>query len=177
MTYKEILSKLKELDKLAKYGAKPELKELPNILFDDETIKEVISCFFDGRNWLAFCTNKRVILLSKGMIFGFKQVEIPLEEINSIKASKNMIVGTIVIYDEANTMVLENVLHEYLQPFVSAVNRGREALKQSFMHNVKVEEKKEEDFIDQLERLAVLRDKGIVTEEEFQAKKKQILGL
>ncbi len=37
--------------------------------------------FFDGRNWLAFCTNKRVILLSKGMIFGFKQIEIPLEEI------------------------------------------------------------------------------------------------
>ena len=29
MTHKEILSKLKELDKLAKYGAKPELKELP----------------------------------------------------------------------------------------------------------------------------------------------------
>jgi hypothetical protein len=29
----------------------------------------------------------------------------------------------------------------------------------------------------ELERLAQLRDQGIVSEEEFQAKKKQILGL
>ena len=33
------------------------------------------------------------------------------------------------------------------------------------------------DYLAELERLAELRDKGIVTEEEFQAKKKQLLGL
>jgi Short C-terminal domain len=33
------------------------------------------------------------------------------------------------------------------------------------------------DYIDQLTRLAGLKDAGIITEEEFQAKKKQLLGL
>lgn len=33
------------------------------------------------------------------------------------------------------------------------------------------------DFITQLERLAALRDQGILTDDEFEAKKKQILGL
>ena len=33
------------------------------------------------------------------------------------------------------------------------------------------------DYIAELEKLAELRDKGIVTEEDFQAKKKQLLGL
>jgi hypothetical protein len=33
----------------------------------------------------------------------------------------------------------------------------------------------EPDYIDQLQRLADLRDKGILTDEEFEAKKKQIL--
>ena len=33
------------------------------------------------------------------------------------------------------------------------------------------------DYIAELERLAELREKGIVTEEEFDAKKKQLLGL
>jgi hypothetical protein len=33
------------------------------------------------------------------------------------------------------------------------------------------------DYITQLERLAVLRDQGILTPEEFDAKKKQLLGL
>ncbi|RXE57410.1 hypothetical protein ABH15_00905 [Methanoculleus taiwanensis] len=35
----------------------------------------------------------------------------------------------------------------------------------------------EPSYIGELEKLAGLRDKGIITEEEFQAKKKQLLGL
>ena len=35
----------------------------------------------------------------------------------------------------------------------------------------------DESYLDELERLATLRDRGIITEEEFQAKKGQILGL
>ena len=34
-----------------------------------------------------------------------------------------------------------------------------------------------EDQVEQLEKLAKLKEEGILTEEEFQAKKKQILGL
>jgi hypothetical protein len=33
------------------------------------------------------------------------------------------------------------------------------------------------DFIDEIERLAALRDQGILTDAEFDAKKQQILGL
>lgn len=39
------------------------------------------------------------------------------------------------------------------------------------------EEEKEEDYIEQLERLAGLHAKGIITDEEYAAKKQQILGL
>ena len=35
----------------------------------------------------------------------------------------------------------------------------------------------QDDYITQLERLAALRDQGILTDEEFEAKKKQILGM
>ena len=33
------------------------------------------------------------------------------------------------------------------------------------------------DYLDELERLAKLKDEGVLTEEEFEAKKRQILGL
>ena len=39
------------------------------------------------------------------------------------------------------------------------------------------EEEKEDSYLDELERLSDLRDKGIITDEEFEAKKKQLLGL
>jgi len=38
-------------------------------------------------------------------------------------------------------------------------------------------EEKEDSYLDELERLADLREKGIITDEEFEAKKKQLLGL
>jgi hypothetical protein len=35
----------------------------------------------------------------------------------------------------------------------------------------------EESYLDELERLARLRDQGVISDEEFEAKKKQLLGL
>lgn len=35
----------------------------------------------------------------------------------------------------------------------------------------------DESYLDELEKLAGLRDRGIITDEEFEAKKKQLLGL
>jgi len=35
----------------------------------------------------------------------------------------------------------------------------------------------EESYLDELERLAKLRDQGVISDEEFEAKKKQLLGL
>jgi hypothetical protein len=34
-----------------------------------------------------------------------------------------------------------------------------------------------EDYLDELERLADLRDRGVITPEDFEAKKRQLLGL
>lgn len=39
------------------------------------------------------------------------------------------------------------------------------------------EEEKEDDYIEQVERLAELHKKDILTDEEFEAKKNQLLGL
>ena len=56
--------------------------------------------------------------------------------------------------DSVNTVSQENT-----QPTQQAGDRG------------------ETGYLDELEKLGELRDKGIITEEEFSAKKKQLLGL
>ncbi len=35
----------------------------------------------------------------------------------------------------------------------------------------------EESYLDELEKLAALRDQGVISEEDYEAKKKQLLGL
>lgn len=80
MTYEEILSRMKELGNIDTFGTKKEIKELPNIMYQGETIEYMMSGLLNGNTWLITCTNKRVLFLDKGMFFGCKQLEIPLEK-------------------------------------------------------------------------------------------------
>ena len=44
-------------------------------------------------------------------------------------------------------------------------------------HNNKSKKYPSADYIEELKKLAELRDLGIITEEEFQLKKKELLGI
>jgi hypothetical protein len=58
-----------------KWGPRKEIAELPNILRENENIKAITSGVTDGNTWLVVCY--------KGMIYGLKLVDIPLDRINS----------------------------------------------------------------------------------------------
>lgn len=177
MTYEEIQKRLKELGQIDMFGTKKEVKELPNIMYDGETLEYLMSGFMNGNTWLIVCTNKRILFLDKGLIFGCKQLEIPLDKVNSVETSKGLLLGSIKVWDGASAMKIDNVQKFALQPFVTAVNKAREALKNN-NQQIKVEKNDESnDYIKELEKLAELKEKGIITEEEFLSKKKQLLGL
>lgn len=175
MTYDEIMKRLKELGTVDLFGTKKEVKELPNVMYEGETLEYLMSGFLNGNTWLITCTNKRVLFLDKGMLFGCKQLEIPLEKINSIEAKKGLFLGSIAIWDGASAMKIDQVQKTALQPFVTAVNNAREAYKKQVSSPSVAPV--ENDYITQLEKLAELKEKGIITQEEFETKKKQILGL
>lgn len=52
-----------------------------------------------------------------------------------------------------------------------------ESADQGYDDNDDYDDADEPDYLDELERLSELKDKGVITEEEFEAKKKEILGL
>ena len=177
MTYEEIQKRLKELGQIDMFGTKKEVKELPNIMYAGETLEYLMSGFMNGNTWLIVCTNKRILFLDKGLIFGCKQLEIPLDKVNSVETSKGLLLGSIKVWDGASAMKIDNVQKFALQPFVTAVNNAREALKNN-NQQIKVEKNNDtNDYIKELEKLAELKETGIITEDEFLSKKKQLLGL
>ncbi len=48
---------------------------------------------------------------------------------------------------------------------------------QAYAEGMGGSEDEEPDYLDQLERLSHLKDEGVITEEEFEAKKQELLGL
>ena len=176
-TLEEVQAQIKLLGEVDTFGTKKEIRYLPDILSNDETILSLTSGMMDGNTWLIVCTERRVIFLDKGMIYGLKQRETPLDKINSVEQKTGMMFGSIGIWDGAAHMEIKNVMKKTVKPFVEAVNSAREALKVAEKHEHPPSASKGSDITSQLERLADLRERGFLTDLEFQAQKAKILGM
>lgn len=171
-TLEDVKAQIKELKYADTFGTKKEIKYLPEILRKGERIHGITSGFMDGNTWLIALTNERVIFLDKGFIYGLKQVETPLDKINSIEQSIGLIFGEISIWDGSSKMMIKNIIKKSVKPFVNAINEQMKKLK----NNNSLSEAHELDIASQLERLGELRAKGILTPEEFEQQKIKILA-
>jgi hypothetical protein len=74
----------------------------------------------------------------------------------------------------------EDMTDEELEKAMDELNiekQYRDDSDQEYVEDSPAKGTSEPSYIDELERLAKLRDDGVITEEDFEAKKKQLLGL
>lgn len=171
---KEIKQQIEALGATSDFGTKKEIASLPDVLSPDERIKGLTSGMLDGNTWLITCTNKRVIFLDKGMLYGLSQKEIPLEKINSISYTTGMLLGGISIWDGAAKTEIQNIHKQTIKGFVDAINNAITDAKQS--NQPGVSQVAQTDVATQLEKLAGLLERGLLTEEEFKSQKAKLLG-
>ena len=176
---KYVESRLAEMGVIDTFGTKKEIKELPNILNAGENLLYITSGFLDGNTWLISCTDKRLLFIDKGMIFGVKQREIPLNKVNSVMYTTGILMGTLTIMDGSTGIKIENILNEGVKKMSSTINNAIEELKNNTSHNlgdISKNSKKSNTLIDDLEKLAELKNKKIITEEEFQIAKSKLFN-
>ena len=83
----------------------------------------------DGNTWLITLTDRRVIFLDKGMLYGLKQTTIDLDKVNSISSSTGLLLGKISIEDGASSKLIENVGKKTVKNFTNKVQDAIEARK------------------------------------------------
>lgn len=97
-----------------------------------------------------------------------------LDEISSINFNRHALAGSIKIHSNNNVInVLEIPLSEDIEGFVKATKQHIEKYKRNGTHV----SNNNSDVADQISKLAELRDKGILTDEEFTIQKRKLLGL
>lgn len=181
-TKAELLAEFERLKKISHddgFFTKKEFLHFPQIAMPNETPIGISSGSMDGKTWLIILTNQRVIFLDKGMFFGLKQVALDLSHISSVGGETKLLFGEITIAADGHTYTVENVSKKGVVPFTNMIKQAIEALKQSkeqSANNHAQQPATNNDPFEQLERLASLKEKGIITEEEFQAQKAKILG-
>jgi hypothetical protein len=127
-----------------------------------------------ARKGALIATDRRVVFYAKKMT-GYDLESFPYDHISSIDMSKGMMGHSITIYASGNKAHIKWIDKKQDVPgFVSTV-RGR--MKGGAGNGAAAPAASEPDAADQIRKLAQLRDEGLLTEEEFQAKKTQLLSL
>lgn len=154
------------------FWTQKEIRALPEVLDDGESLKAITSGIVDTSTWLAVCTNRRVIFLNRGMVYGLRQVQFPLDRIQSIDHHFALVFGTIRVWDGASAFSLNMVLRNSIIPFVRVVEEQMYQMRKSQSAPAAAPA----DVASQLMKLAELKERGHLTEEEFQRQKKKLLG-
>ena len=132
-------------------------------------------------NWAYAVTNKRLLIGQKGLI-GEKVDVISLRDLNDISFKKGLAFGVLTIdtikeefnvgLNKVNATIIHNLVTNALMDKTDELN--------NIKTNVKQEPKSEKSVTDpyeEVKKLKELLDMDVITEDEFNAKKKDVLGL
>lgn len=158
------------------FFTKKELEHLPEILLDGEYVISFTSGMMDGNTWLITLTDKRIIFLDKGMLYGLKQAVIDLDKVNAVSCETGLLLGSISIQDGATTRTIKNVQKKTVVNFTNKVRDALEARKRPQPSHPTLSNTAETiDVISQLERLASLKEKGVLSQDEFDQQKRKLI--
>jgi hypothetical protein len=175
-TLEEIQKQIGSLDGASRLLAFKEIKELPKILWEDERVEQIIQGMYNNGNGVLVATNKRLVFVDKGLMFGLKVEDFPYDKITSIQYETGMLMGEITIFASGNKAEIKyldkartRVFAEFVRARITAASSHASMSKDNAAPQA-------DDVVSKLERLAALKSQGILTDEEFLDQKRKILN-
>jgi hypothetical protein len=153
-----------------KFGGKREIKKLHEHLHDGEQVAYIAQGVYDGNQGIVVLTDQRLLFVFHGLLSQAVE-DFPLDRLSSVQTKAGMATGDLTVHASGNSAVIKSILKPDLKYLGDALRQRLGAGKPtSPAPSAPV------DVADQLTKLAILRDQGILTEEEFAAQKAKLLG-
>lgn len=168
-TLDQIQSQIAALPHAKQVDAKKEIKELPSILHPDEKIENAVRCFYNSGKALAVATNKRLVLVDKGL-FSMKVEDFPYDKISSVEFEGGLLTRKVKVFVTGNKAEFDfaeksiaTMFSEFLRMKISAPKAPSQTIESR-------------SVAEELKNFKDLLDSGTITQEEFDAQKKKLLS-
>ncbi len=167
----EIKEELEKLDINPTIFARKEIRALPEILSANERIVYLI----EGRNKITqhhiilVATDRRLIFVDKEFMYGLTVEDYSYSKISSIQYETAVMLASIDIQVSDDLVEIDGVGKYDAKLFCEKVRDFMSGPKENF-------HKPEPSALDQLEQLGRLKECGILSEEEFNEQKKNLLN-
>lgn len=117
VTIREIKLQLAALGASKSQLAKPEIQELPKVLFEHEQIKAFVMGYYDGGYGMLLATSLRLLFVDV-MPFGRVKVDdIPYANVASVEMQLGIFFGSVSVYTRPNTFrfwwLNKNNVHDF----------------------------------------------------------------
>ena len=166
-------AQLEKLGEFDQWFTKKEIRYLPEVLDEDEEIKAITSGVHEGHTWLIVVTTRRILFLNKKLLYGLEQMEIPLAQITSVSFKTGLMFGEIEVDSAGSKKKIETISKKDVSKVAATIS---DLVKNIHARANTAQSNHQLDIISQLEKLAELKERGILTEEEFLAQKAKLLG-
>lgn len=183
-TLEEVHAQIKSMDGVSRILGMKEIKELPAILWEDEAVERIATGLYANGNGVLVGTNKRLIFVDKGLLYGIRVEDFPYDKITSIQYKTGMLLGEITIFASGNKADIKSMekgaarsFAEHVRARITSVSSSAAAMKPDALTPAPAKSIADDgDVISKLERLAALKAQGILTEHEFLDQKAKILA-
>ncbi len=160
-------------DSIHTLGVNNEVNLLKDILYDDERILHLATGTYSNSKNLIVATDDRMLIIKKPLLNKPVIIDIPFDSIDRAFYKLGIILANFTLNSDLGTYFIDNLEKADAMKFTNIIADFLEC-----------DEEQEEDddstnsgsdVIEKLERLASLKDKGALTEAEFEIQKKKLL--
>lgn len=149
-----------------------ELDELPSKLTQTEQLRMVVSGQSNKRSGILVLTNTRIFWYARRNFGGSDFQEVLLSKVGGASVSRSGIANKLEVTFSGGSIEVSISSNSAANEFAAAVQSLFESNPNFVSNNLPPD-----DIITKLERLAALKDKGILTDVEFAAQKKILLSM
>ncbi len=171
----EIREQIAHLDGTSRVLGRKEIKQLPNILWEDERVERIVQGSYNDGLGVLVATNKRLVFVDKGIV-GLRVEDFPYDRISSIEYSTGLLGGKLTFFASGNRAEIKYVPKDQCRNFAEYVRARSTAPSSHASAPPATIASAESSVIEQLKELGQLKEQGILTEEEFTAQKAKLLG-
>ena len=176
-TREEIISQIRNQSNMSKFLAKREVKELPSILWEDEIVENIVQGMYANNFGLLVATNKRLLFIDKGLIRLVVE-DFPYDKITSLQYETGLVQGRIIVFVSGNRAEIRNIEKAAVKNFTEFVRARVTTIQDSAAPSSgsKVKSVDSDGMVEQLQKLAIMHKKGMLTDSEFMNAKKKLLS-
>lgn len=160
---------------LEKFQVGREIGHLHEVLVAGEVMKAFVKGVYDKKTWLVVVTDRRLLFLDKGML-GLKTAEIPFAHISAMSHTIGIATGEITVSTASGRQQITMIQKQEMPRLVDVISGLIHAASRPQPIVIQQASTNGSDVATQLEKLADLKAKGVLTDAEFQAQKTKLLG-